>query len=260
MGTGNARPLPPARHPRLPRAFRETLSPTSPLEPRDERAEAELFVESILPQHRPLKVFAAEAGEEQFAIRSPAYIVDADVVQAERGRRPGADEYRVVDLERLEIEPDEYDVVLCVNVLEHVRQPLTLFPTVSEALKKGGLFVLVLPNVSSLKGLVTRMTPGRFRQWFYVRVLRVSAQNHPVSSVHSFSLRPSSLLMHACSSGWKVEYFRLYEGPTQKAVRSRLGIVGRRWKSLAALTRLMTFGLLTAEETGIIAVLSKVGA
>ncbi|CAN5299765.1 hypothetical protein BH18ACT12_BH18ACT12_00700 [soil metagenome] len=127
-------------------------------------------------------------------------------------------------------------------------------------MKKGGLFVLVLPNVSSLKGLVTRMTPGRFRQWFYVRVLRVSAQNHPVSSVHSFSLRPSSLLMHACSSGWKVEYFRLYEGPTQKAVRSRLGIVGRRWKSLAALTRLMTFGLLPAEETGIIAVLSKVGA
>jgi 2-polyprenyl-3-methyl-5-hydroxy-6-metoxy-1,4-benzoquinol methylase len=62
----------------------------------------------------------------------------------------------VVDLERLELEAGQYDVVLCINVLEHVRYPLTLFPVVWNALTKGGLFVLVLPNVVSLKGFVTR--------------------------------------------------------------------------------------------------------
>jgi SAM-dependent methyltransferase len=223
----------------------------------DELAEAELFVTSILPRHKLLKVFAAEAGQQQFAVRSPTYVVGADVVQAERGRRPDADEHRVVDLEQLELEAGHYDVVLCVNVLEHVRHPLTLFPVIWNALKNDGLFVLVLPNVVSLKGLVTRMTPWRLHRWFYARILGAPPERHPVSSIHSVSLRPSSLLTHASTGGWKVEYFRLYEGPTQRSVRSRIGIVGWRWRLIAAFTRLVTFGALTAEETGIIVVLSK---
>jgi SAM-dependent methyltransferase len=236
------------------------LTSSSPLEPTDAQAEAELFVDSILPRSGILKVFAAEAGQELFAIRSPAYIVDADVVQAERGRRLGSDEYRVVDLERLELEAAEYDVVLFINVLEHVRRPIALFPTVARGLRSDGLFVLMVPNVLSLKGMVTRVTPWRFRQWFYVRILRTPRQTNPVSSVHSLSLRASSLRKHAASNDLTVEYVRLYEGAAQRAVRSRLGIVGWRWRFVAALTRLMTFGLLTAEETGIIVVMSKLSA
>jgi SAM-dependent methyltransferase len=234
------------------------LSRSIPPEPKDEQAEAELFVTSILPRHKLLKVFAAEAGQQRFAIRSPTYVVGADVLQAERGRRPDADEHRVIDLEQLELEGSHYDVVLCINVLEHVSHPLSLFPVVRSALKKGGIFVLVLPNVVSLKGLATRITPWRFHRWFYARILGAPPERHPVSSIHSLSLRPSSLLRRARMGGWKVEYFRLYEGPTQRSVRSRIGIVGWRWRLLAAFTRLVTFGALTAEETGIIVVLSKI--
>jgi hypothetical protein len=43
----------------------------------------------------------------------------------------------------------------------------------------------------------------------------------------------------------------------QRSVRHRFGIVGWRWSLIAGFTRLITFGALTAEETGIIAVLSK---
>jgi SAM-dependent methyltransferase len=216
------------------------LSSSNPLEPTDAQAEAELFVDSILPRAGVLKVFAAEAGQERFAIRSPAYIVDADVVQAERGRRLESDEYRVVDLERLELEAAEYDVVLCINVLEHVHKPIALFPIVARGLKHDGLFVLMLPNVLSLKGMVTRVTPSRLGQWFYVRVLRTPRQTDPVSSVHSLSLRASSLRRHAASNDLNVEYVRLYEGAAQRAVRSRVGLVGWRWRLVAALTRLMT--------------------
>jgi 2-polyprenyl-3-methyl-5-hydroxy-6-metoxy-1,4-benzoquinol methylase len=226
-------------------------------EPKDEHAQAERFVASILPRNRVLKVLAAEAAQQQFTIRSPKYIVAADVLQAERSRRADADEHRVIDLERLELGSEQYDVVVCVNVLEHVRDPLTVFPVVWQALRSGGLFVLEVPNVVSLKGLVTRVMPWRFHRWFYARILRTSPETQPARSIHSFSLRPSALLAHAHSSGWRVEYFRLYEGPTQRSVRHRFGIVGWRWSLIAGLTRLMTFGALTAEETGIIAVLSK---
>jgi SAM-dependent methyltransferase len=223
-----------------------------------ERARAEQFVDSILPGNAVLKVLDINAGEQRFEIRSPTYVVGMDVLQAERGRRPDADEHRILDLEDVELEREEYDVVLCVNVLEHARNPLALFSAVRDALKTGGIFVAVLPNVVSLKSLVTRFTPWSAHRWFYARVLGVSPDSHPAPSVHSLSLRPSYLLAHARSSGWQVEYFRAYEGPMQQSVRRRFGIVGRPWHAVVVLTRMLTLGCLTAEDTGIVAVFTKI--
>jgi SAM-dependent methyltransferase len=223
-----------------------------------EHARAERFLHSILPRNRVLKVLDIKAGDQRFEIRKPIYVVGVDVLQAERGRRPDADEHRVIDLERVELESTEYDVVLCINVLEHARDPLALFPVVREALKPDGIFVVELPNVVSLKGFLVRLTPWSVHRWFYAHVLRVAPENHPAPSVHSLSLRPSSLLSQARAGGWKVQYFRTYEGPVQKSVRHRIGIVGWRWRLVASLTRATTLGLLTAEDTGIIAIFMKI--
>ncbi len=119
--------------------------------------------------------------------------------------------------------------------------------------------MIFVPNVASLKGLSVRATPWAFHRWFYRRVLSVRPDRQPVRAFHSFSLRPSSLVAHAEATGWRVRYFDLYEGPVQRSVRERFGIVGWRWKIVTNLTRITTFGLLTAEETGLIAVLGKGG-
>ena len=228
------------------------------VEPVDvERVRAERFVDSILPSDGVLKVLDIKAGEQRFEIRRPIYVVGVDVVQAERGRRHDAEEHRVMDLDHVELESQEYDVVLCINVLEHARKPLALFPVVRDALKPNGAFVVVLPNVVSLKGFLVRLTPWSVHRWFYAHVHRASAAEEPAPSVHSLSLRPSSLRAQARSGGWKLEYFRTYEGPVQKSVRGRFGIVGWRWRIIVALTRVATLGLLSAEDTGIIAIFTK---
>jgi SAM-dependent methyltransferase len=228
----------------------------SEFEPIDaEYAAAERFVHSILPPDGVLKILDIKAGEQRFEIRRPIYVVGVDVIQAERGRRPDADEHRVMDLDRVKLETDEYDVVLCVNVLEHARKPLILFHHVGNALKSGGTFVVVLPNVVSLKSFLVRLIPWRLQYWVYARVLR--SDDYPARPFHSLSLSPRALLRQADSRGWKVEYFRTYEGPVQKSVRHRFGIVGWRWKVVVGLTRLATLGLFTADDTGIIAVFTK---
>ena len=219
---------------------------------------AERFVDSILPRNVVLKVLDIKAAEQGFEIRRPIYVVGVDVLQAERGRRPDADEHRVMDLEHVELESEEYDVVLCTNVLEHARDPLALFPAVWKALKPGGTFVFVLPNVVSLKGFLVRVTPWFIRRWFYTRFERAAPEERPAPTVHSLSLRPSSLRSQAASGGWKIEYFRTYEGPVQKSVRHRFGLLGWRWQLVVAFTRVVTLGFLTAEDTGIIAVLTKI--
>jgi SAM-dependent methyltransferase len=214
------------------------------------------FVDSVLPRERALKVFAAEAGAE-FTIRRPAYVVGVNVQQAERTRRQGADEYRTANLERIELEGEEYDVVLCCNVLEHVPCPLAVLPAFWEGLKYGGLLVIMAPNVTSLKGLMTRLTPLAFHRWYYTRVAGWPPEKLPAPAVHSLSLRPRLLSKHARNGGWKVEYWRLYEGGVQKTLRYRIGIVGWRWRVVVGLTRALSLGLVTAERTGLIAVLRK---
>lgn len=232
------------------------MTDKSELEPIDaEYVAAERFVHSILPPDGVLKVLDIKAGEQRFEIRRPIYVVGVDVIQAERGRRADADEHRIMDLDQVELETNEYDVVLCVNVLEHARKPLVLFHQVGNALKTGGTFVIVLPNVVSLKSFLVRLIPWRLQDWFYARVLRSEA--YPARAFHSLSVRPKALLRQADSRRWKVEYFRTYEGPVQKSVRHRFGIVGWRWKVVVGLTRLATLGLLTADDTGIIAVFTK---
>ena len=220
-----------------------------------EYAEAERFVDSMLPRDGVLKVLDIKAGEQRFEIRRPTYVVGVDVLQAERGRRPDADEHRVMDLDAVQLEREEYDVVLCVNVLEHAREPQAVLRHVSDALKEGGTFVIVGPNVVSVKSFVARLVPWTVQRWFYARVLR--ADYHPARAVHRLSLRPKALLRQARLRGWKVEYLRTYEGPVQKRVRHRFGVVGWRWRIVAAVTRLMTLGLLTADDTGMIAVFTK---
>jgi SAM-dependent methyltransferase len=222
-----------------------------------EWAQAEAFVDAMLPRQGAIKVLDIKAGEQRFEIPRASYVVGVDVIQAERGRRPDADEHRVMDLERIELDASEYDVILCINVLEHARDPLQVIDAIRGALKTGGVFVAVLPNVVSLKAVVVRLTPQFVRDWFYAHVYRGAPGVRPAPSVHSFRLRPSSLRSLSRSRGWKLEYFRTYEGPVQRSVRRRYGIVGWRWRLVVGLTRVMTLGLLTAEETGVIAIFTK---
>lgn len=223
---------------------------------REELARAERFVESRLPHELAVKVFAMEAGA-LFGVRSPAYVVAVETVQAEKSPRRDADEYRTVDLERVELESAEYDLVLCCNILEHTRRPLAALPSFREGLKAGGLMVIMVPNVVSLKGLVTRLTPHAVHRWYFRRVVGRPPELIPAPSLHSFSLRPSALRRRARKGGWQVEYWRIYEGGVQRSLRYRLGVVGWRWKLVVILTRVLSLGLVTAEGTGVIAVLSK---
>jgi SAM-dependent methyltransferase len=224
---------------------------------REELARAERFVDALLPREGVLRVLAAEAGT-RFVVRPPAYFVGVETLQTERSLRVDADEYRTVDLHRIELERAEYDLVLCCNVLEHVRRPLAVLPLLRDGLRPGGLIVIMVPNVVSLKGIVTRVTPFAVHRWYYRRVARGHPDNDPAPSVHSFSLRPASLRRHARRRGWKIEYWRVYEGGVQRKLRHRLGFVGWRWSLIVGLTRVLSLGFVTAEGTGVIAVLSKV--
>jgi 2-polyprenyl-3-methyl-5-hydroxy-6-metoxy-1,4-benzoquinol methylase len=61
-----------------------------------------------------------------------------------RCRKRGA-RVHTVDLKRQSLPHDTYDVVLCLDVLEHIPEPLPVIRKIRAAMREGGLFVMHAP-------------------------------------------------------------------------------------------------------------------
>lgn len=58
---------------------------------------------------------------------------------------------------------DFYDVILCLDVLEHLTDPNQVVFDLSKKLKSGGSFVISVPNIRNIKILFNLIFLGRFR-------------------------------------------------------------------------------------------------
>ena len=134
----------------------------------------------------------------------------------------------------------------------------------ARVLRPGGLAVLALPNILSLKGLVTRLTPWWFHVWVYRHVLGDRSAGTDAfdqfPTAFRFVLRPAGLRQLVASHGLRVEDLRLYEGPVPQHLRRRhrsadvaLSVAGR-------VTRLASAGRYDTTLSDMVVVLSRPGA
>lgn len=63
-----------------------------------------------------------------------------------------------------------YDIIICWTVLEHVQQPDIALANMLSWVVDGGLIIIDVPNVLSLKGLITKYTPLWLHRWVYKHV------------------------------------------------------------------------------------------
>lgn len=66
----------------------------------------------------------------------------------------------------------QWDAVVCIYLLEHVDDPARAVENLLRWTRPGGLLVIAVPNLDSLKGIVTRATPFGFHHWFYEHIYR----------------------------------------------------------------------------------------
>ena len=74
--------------------------------------------------------------------------VDVSAQAVEEAREPGLPAGRIDDASRLPIEGGSFDVVVCVEVLEHVFARLDAVREMSRVLRPGGLLNVTVPNVA----------------------------------------------------------------------------------------------------------------
>lgn len=88
-----------------------------------------------------------------------ARLVGVDISEEQLRRNTVVQEKIVGDIQQYEFPRGSFDAIICYNVLEHLPQPELAIERFSRAIKPGGFIILGLPNVLSIKGLLTKYTP-----------------------------------------------------------------------------------------------------
>jgi SAM-dependent methyltransferase len=209
---------------------------------------------------RSRRVLEAGCGSLPMALDlGDAHVVGIDVSEEQLRRNDAVDEKVLGDLQTHPFAPGEFDLVVCWDVLEHLPEPELALESFRRATADGGLIVLKLPNVLSVKGLVTKFTPHRFHVWVYRRLLHYPNAGRegftPFRTFLRWSIAPHRLVAYARRHGLRVEYLATYEADRQTALRARLGLTGRPWRALARIARRLSRARLDLEGTEVVVVL-----
>jgi 2-polyprenyl-3-methyl-5-hydroxy-6-metoxy-1,4-benzoquinol methylase len=196
--------------------------------------------------------------------RRPARVVGIDVSRRQLDRNTALDEKIVGDIQTHPFSADTFDVVIAWQVLEHLPHPEQALERFRDAVKDDGLIVLSLPNVLSVKGLVTKFTPHAFHVWAYRNVFGLkdagTEDRGPFPTFLRFSLRPSRIIRFARENGFAIEYFHSLEWERQTELRKRFHLTGAVWRFVRSLVRILSVGTVDAERTDFIVVLRKTSA
>lgn len=91
------------------------------------------------------------------------YGVDISVEALQRAERKGIKVFRVnLNTEPLPFEPNYFDAVTCLDVIEHVFDPRFLLKEIHRVLKPGGEGFITTPNIRFLRFLQSVILAGRF--------------------------------------------------------------------------------------------------
>jgi 2-polyprenyl-3-methyl-5-hydroxy-6-metoxy-1,4-benzoquinol methylase len=126
----------------------------------------------MLPRGAGLRILEIGAGNGATLRTAKAqgiasYTVGVDLVEPVlvADGLPPVDRFLLGDVESLagELGAEEFDVVLCADVLEHLFDPWRTVRLLAGLLKPGGLFLSSIPNVRNFRALRSIVLEGDFR-------------------------------------------------------------------------------------------------
>ena len=231
------------------RAFRSTTAAAA-------RAGLQVTVDGWLAHHDgPPRVLDAGCGHQMYLhIPESATVVGIDIDPAQLEGNPKIDEKILGDLQTYPLPPASFDLVVCYEVMEHLKRPDVALENLIRTASPGALLVLGGPNLLSLKGLVTRFTP----HWVHRLYYRMGGSGlEPFRTYMRQTATPGKLAHSAREGGLVTKYAVTFESPLQARARDRIHLTGRGWRALQAMARAITGGRVDLAATDFMLVLSK---
>jgi 2-polyprenyl-3-methyl-5-hydroxy-6-metoxy-1,4-benzoquinol methylase len=127
---------------------------------------------SLLPDQPGQKILEVGAGTGNTLAFIKAQGLAAEVMGVELMKLSGSnqdndaiDKFQIANIENEEIDAakEYFDVILCPDVLEHLVDPWAAVEKITGHLKKGGLFIISVPNLREWSTLAKIVFKGDFR-------------------------------------------------------------------------------------------------
>jgi len=175
------------------------------------------------------------------------HVTGIDVAQDVLDRNSLLDERIVGNLETVELPIESFHVVVCWDVLEHLSEPMRAVDSLARAVTPGGILVVGIPNLLSLKGLITKATPFWFHRLVYERVF--AADSAPFRTYLRRSLVPARLQEHVERRGFDSELAVVYGTDDPEALFGSRRALGRVWRLALQTLRLLSLGRMRPEAS-----------
>lgn len=172
-----------------------------------------------------------------------AYLCGIDISEAALEKNPNADELILGDIQSYPLPKNEFDAVICWWVLEHVPRPADALVNMSRSLRPGGLLVVGVPNVHSMKALVTKFTPYWFHVWVVKHFFGIpnagSPGVEPYRTYLRWDLAPSRMRQLLSEHGLSLVYSVTHRSDAAANLPSALRVL---WNGVARAMELLTLG------------------
>jgi SAM-dependent methyltransferase len=196
----------------------------------------------------PNKVKVLEAGCGSLShinINAETFIVGMDISDEQLEKNDDLDVKINADIQTYDFSENEYDVIVCWDVLEHLETPKQAIENFKRSAKNNSLIIIKVPNIQSLKGLVTKFTPHWFHVLFYKRILKKPNAGEPGYAPFPTYLKhevsPSYLTSYALANNMNIEFMETYDA-LPRVLREEKKYLLHLYRILSSLLKVVTFG------------------
>lgn len=199
------------------------------------------------------KVSVLEAGGGAFTmLKLPdTHITTIDISEDQIRKNKYADNKIVGDLEEYQFEPGQFDIVICFDVLEHLRNPRRVIDSLTRSLKPGGILYIAAPYNYSVASLIAKFTPHWFHVFCYRHIFGPNPTDPKKERLHEFvfptylrtAMNPFRITRHVESLGMTVRLLRLYSRDKRDHLYNASRMLGVGYDAITWTGRVITFGM-----------------
>ena len=225
----------------------------------DRESSAQVAVDAALAQHDAPAVLDAGCGSgSRIRIPDRAHLVGLDVSADGIGQNPRVDEQIIGDIQTFDLPGEEFAVIVCWDVLEHLQDPARALRNMHHALRPGGVMVIAAPNIWSPKGLLTKFSPYWFHTLVYRWAVGSDATHFPTYLRREMS--PRGLVRFARRNHLLIRHLEFYRGAPEAKVLASHRIVSAAWELATRACQILTLGREKAQFSEALVILEKPAA
>ena len=193
------------------------------------------FLDKELLQRASVRVLEAGCGSaSNLNFGERVQLVGIDISEKQLARNTVLQEKIAGDIQHYRFPDESFDAIICWDVLEHLPHPELALRQFAQAVRVGGLVILKLPNVLSVKGLLTKFLPHTFHiliyRYFHGNKNAGKNDTAPFKTYLRFCISAGAIRKQAARLGLQTVYFATEDvadfGWLQRKKAARLFYVG----------------------------------